>query len=328
MKSNFLKQLCLFTIFCFLGISSFCQDLSTKQKNVINKWIHAVINIQCTPEVTKEYDVVSNQLSKHQINYDQYLRKLDSINFLALQLSSSGTAIYLLYKKHHYLITARHVLNDFAKDTSAIFYKIFLINDINNPGNTKVVDRFNNMSGEREPFLMMYQYYIFSPLSDDIGIVCLDGETEGIDFWKTLDKRGYIPINIEDIDEKCRIKVDEKMICIGYPQESVIGNKIGKLPISAFLWQSFDISSPLVTKGSISNILNNKNYFYGDIFVYHGFSGGPAILNNKLVGLISGAGIEPYTSNSFTYRLFNFKFMKSSLIVPLLKKIEFGMFKD
>jgi hypothetical protein len=317
----------IFFILClFIYENSHSQILLSKDQLVVNKWVHAVINIQCqTPKESPSISHILDEFFNHQINHDQFMRKLDSVNALALSLATAGTATYLLYKSHHYLLTAKHVLNDATRGKNAIFYIIILVNDVNNPGETRIIDNNNNMITEKEPFLIGNESYIFSSDDDDIAIVCLDVDPQGIQFWKTLDKRGYIPIKSDDIDTKCKIKPNQKIICIGYPQDiSVVDVK--NLPIGAFVWQSFQITTPILTHGVISDIIQDKNYFFGDTFVYHGNSGGPVVSNNKLVGIVHGFKVDTLKAETFHYRLYHSQFMKSDLIFPLLEKIDFFLF--
>jgi len=304
-----------------------CQQISKSQKVSIDKWVHAIINIECLPSMGKQMMEVGDLLSQNKITQQEYRRKVDSINLASIRFGGAGTAIYLLHNKHHYLLTARHVLNDTSVRPDGIFPKIILINDINHPGKTTVVDAAGNMSTEIQPFLMLYEWYEFSSTEDDIGIISLDNDNEGIEFRDTLDKRGYIPINSDDINQSCNIKRGQKMISIGYPQDFSLA-QIKNLPLAAFLWQSLFVTRPIVTNGLIADELKNKNYFYGDIFVYHGNSGGPAIVDNKLVGIVHGAIVDTSSSGAFHYGLYHTQFIKSSLILPMLKQIDYRIFGD
>lgn len=318
-------------IICLLAyVNSYAQKLSSKQK-VIDKWVHATINIQCQGSLSEEEEMqetersskIFRQFLNHEISEVEYRRKTDSITLLSILRNNTGTATYLLYNKHHYLLTARHVLAGGIDPEHPMISRLFLVNDVNNPGNIRQIDTNNNMyySGEPEPFLMNYNIFMCSSINDDIAIICLDDGRMGTRFWKALDKRGYVPVGIDDIDFKCDIKSNQKFLSIGYPQDiSLVGKKI--LPIAAFMWESFSISQPILTNGQIADAKIGNNYFYGDIFVYHGNSGGPAIVNNKLVGIVHGSAVDTLRSNTFHYGLYHTVFMKSTLIEPLLKKFD------
>ena len=74
-------------------------------------------------------------------------------------------------------------------------------------------------------------------------------------------------------------------MALGFPIESLVAQK--SIPKALYNWSSVNIAIPLVTKGVISNTGNHSKTFEGNIFVYHGNSGGPIISNNKLIGIIS-----------------------------------------
>ncbi|TWJ03527.1 trypsin-like peptidase [Mucilaginibacter frigoritolerans] len=314
--------------FALLFLALSCRQQERIVNNpTVDKWINATINIQCIQSGGKKTVDVYDQYSKHLISRDQLLKKTDSINRHRLRVS--GTAVYLICKNHHYLITSRHLLNDASIGTNAIFNNIVLVSDTNYISKTRVMDGNQNMTtSEIEPHLFMWLCYKFSSIDQDIAIVCLEGDSEGPYFWKTLNKRGYKPIETSDIDDKCNIRRGDNIMAVGFTE--IISDKGKKsLPSSAFNWEAYNYSRPVVTFGSIADPEKDKNYFLGNIFVYHGNSGGPIVVNDKLVGITCGAVIEGDSTNSSKkkYYMMNYsKFMKSSIIEPLLESFDSYLF--
>jgi len=303
----------IFLLVIHFHTGSFAQDKSDSLS--VDKWVHAIINIECQPGY---FDATSQS----RLPYELMLKQFKQLDTLRIKNASYGTAIYLMYKKHHFLLTARHVLNDLtscAINIDAIYFKIIMVNDKNNPGNTRVVDSNGNMVGDLSPFLMNYRSYIFSSVNDDVGIISLDSEDSGIDFWQGLDKRGYKPISINDIDTKFKVKRNDPLMVMGYPQESWVEKT--NLPLAAFYWESPMISIPIVSRGTVENIVDGDSYFNGNLFVYHGFSGGPVIIKNRLVGIVHGPKFDSLTAGNFTYATYHNQFVKSTKIIPLLEKI-------
>ena len=278
-------------------------------------------------------DSMREELRKGQITYSRYRYIHDSAFFVESPLHQrfSGTAIFLFYKGNYYLITARHVIVDTsASYPNQIFRKIMLVDDYTTiQDHSKDIIIGSNVITKNYELTTLDQFPdIFCELSsknDDIGIIKLTGIKpllEGKWFVETLIKRGYTPITIEDIDTVCNITQNQKIMAIGYPIESTVGYK--NLPKALYNWEAQAISIPMVTKGEISDVGKGKNDFQGNIFYYHGNSGGPSISNNKLIGIVSSFTQTPtYTDNKKRiYFLYNSDFKKSSLIYTLLKKLE------
>jgi hypothetical protein len=110
----------------------------------------------------------------------------------------------------------------------------------------------------------------------------------------------------------------------GFPADFFqVGKK--NLPPAVYNWQSDILSLPVVSEGTISDEMPTNSWFSGNIFVYHGNSGGPIVSNNKLIGLVSRGVPElkqVSTPTGSYYINRHILFTKSSLILPLLLKLE------
>ena len=302
----------------------------TIDKQIINKWIHATVNIECRPELSKEHTQLENLYKQHKIDKKTY----DDNNNRLNEISYSGTALFLKYNNSYYFLTARHVIYDMSSsDTNAICWKILLIENDTLINNTKGVqdDSFENVYiGKGAELTTLFKsmlskyYYIFSSVKDDIGIIKIDALLDN--FSVTLLKRGYIPITINDIDTSFKVKNWINIFTIGFPAESLAYTK--RLTEQTQRIESSLITIPFVSVGKVSNTLKGSSFFESDIFCYHGYSGGAIVdvKRSKLIGIVSGYypdTIELYDKPPFEkYYLYHSRFIKSSLILPLLKELE------
>jgi hypothetical protein len=245
-------------------------------------------------------------------------------------MRSAGTALYLSYNNKNYLLTARHVIYDATSaDTNKIANMIILIENYTERDikDTFYADRnsytfvgdyhflvFNSSIKNRPP-------YLFSSVNEDLALIDLSDGIMGLSFNNTLGKRGYRPISINDIDTLCKIEYGQNIMAVGFPLESEVDTNRTS-PVLDF--RSRFVSLPIISEG-ITNGKYNDIYFDAFLWVYHGFSGGPIIRNNKLIGIVHGFDLPFYTTNSAQlpyYRWFGLLLIKSSLIMPLLRKME------
>lgn len=298
--------------------------------NIINKWIHASVNIECRPRFSKQHNYLKSLYETNKIDKKTYEENRDYLN----SISYSGTAIFLKYKDSYYFLTARHVIADMSSsDTNDICWKILLIENDTLLNNTKgvFVDSTENtyINGGSElttlfDVMLGKNYYIFSSVAEDIGIIKIDALLK--QFAQTLVNRRYVPITIDDIDASFKVKNWDNIFTIGFPEESIMFKKTLTIPQHKI--ESNLITTPFVSVGKISNTLKDSSFFESDIFCYHGYSGGAIVdtKTNKLVGIVSGyypQAISLHQKPPFKdYFLYHSKFIKSSFILPLLEQLE------
>jgi hypothetical protein len=202
--------------------------------------------------------------------------------------SGFGTALFVEYKKRHYILTARHVL--VSKDNDQILTKFILMDD---SSNFKKPLRVTH-----DHFLMNYWRGVTLSTPDiDLGIIALDRvgpENQGPNFLNFLLNQGYRPIDITDVDLSCTLASGDEIWAMGYPIESV--QMVNNIPPAIAFWQSPLITRTFISRGTVNDTNPRPGIFYADVFVYHGFSGGPIIFNGKLVGIISGIDFIPIST--------------------------------
>jgi hypothetical protein len=227
----------------------------------------------------------------------------------------------------------RHLLEDTSsifKDD--IFYKIILRQN----GSDLLGKRVFEDDTKTGHYLMLTSRmpldktpFIFSTRQKDLALISLDDiPVYGKQFIETLDRRGYKAISLNDIDTTSQINNNAGIIAIGFPSFSEIFRS--KLADAYSHWQSNTITIPVLTKGIIEDQMKDSFYFTGNIFIYHGFSGGPVIKDNKLIG-ISKAYEKKYVKTGDPLLNFYFKevsvFTKCEVMMPLLKELQ-ARFKD
>ena len=149
--------------------------------------------------------------------------------------------------------------------------------------------------------------YTFSEPEIDLAVISLKRET---DFVKDLETNGYQAVTIDSI-WNYPLQEGDDLFCIGYP---VTTSPIIKLnqPQAIKNWSSSTISLPTVSFGKIA--MNNKllTFFLGDLSIYPGNSGGPAINNDNLVGIVSAQPLFKNQNIPFAY-IIKINFLKTLL---------------
>lgn len=229
-----------------------------------------------------------------------------------------GTAVFLKHEGRHFLLTARHVLHDplgaqyhvedtadFFKDAPEDFRESVLTSLREGAPNRiySIIFRVPSLdevlaSGpdEHREFLMNLEAgvswlapYTFSDPVLDLAIVSLDSRNRK--FTAELLAQGYSPIAMEDIADEPTEEGTE-VFTVGYPAATAT---LGQLNLSGLMqhWASASFSAPTFAFGRVSMLHEKLDYFWCDMSVYPGNSGGPVVEHDRLVGIIiKQAGIE------------------------------------
>jgi len=324
----------LFLLILLLPILSKCQNNNPNnevmmEKETISKWIKAVINVECQSNffTSKLFVEMQSEEKNNPGKYTKEYRNKIQSNYLKKRYT--GTAIYFLHKKKHYLISARHVLEDVeASIQPEIYDLIFLRPNGSDLIDGKILEQDTNYAhyirtSARQKLNQIP--FIFSSKEIDLAIVSLnDIPVYGPQFINTLKNKGYVPITLSDIDTLGNISKNDKILAVGFPNFSEIQQK--KLSMDYLNWQSFVISIPVISKGIVEDVTNDTySYFTGNIFVYRGFSGGPVIADNKLIGISRSYGAFRIKSDNISLGYYLFEktiFTKTKFIMPMLGELE------
>ena len=131
-----------------------------------------------------------------------------------------------------------------------------------------------------------------SSLSEDVldlAIISLDHwDRPGFQdrkFGDGLVASGYEPITLKDIQDEPSAE-GVKVFTVGFPDDiAVIGeanNEDGRDN-----WEARSISLPVFAFGRVSMLHKSLEYFWADLSVFQGNSGGPVVEGGKLVGIVS-----------------------------------------
>lgn len=282
------------TLFLLLFPKVVLCQMAINNSTIIKKWTNAVINIEVR--------------NKGQI--------------------ASGSAVFLTYNNRLLLLTARHVVHDWTSaDSNKITDMIILVESFTERDIKDIYD------SARKTYTFVGDFHFltfgrgtgmrwaFSSKAVDLAVIDLSNDVPGQSFANTLFIRGYRPIFVQDIDTLCNIKEGDKIMAVGYPVESEVDtNKAGPL----LKFRSRFVSLPMLTEGT-TNGISDDLYFDANLFVYHGFSGGPIIKNNQLVGIVHGGYPHPIQKQSGQLPLYlrlQLQLIKSTHIMPLLRQLE------
>lgn len=306
-------------------ISFYClsqQNQGTNQSNqskAINKWINATISLEnrsyCM-DTSSYLDSAWESIKKDKIDGCQYIRIHDSIS--KIYSSVTGSAIFFKYKSERYLITATHVIRDYSDTTEIKISKHIYI--VPNENNFSRSTPFNSHLFLVSP----WEFFYYVPEDIDISIIALDFKHGYSRIADALEKTyGYIPITIKDIDTACRLSYGQDIMAVGYPFFSNFGEK-NKLNDTTENWVSKYLYQPVVTFGKIASISKFKPYFFGDVNVMPGNSGGAIVSNNKLIGIVSKQGrrkIETIDGRSYADAYYRIPYIAIIVKIPFLIKL-------
>lgn len=315
---------------------------------MIERWKKAVIHLECATDKVhyaeqfkRDYEL-RHLLRNNKISFEDFINA-QPIERGDKEVRSQGTALFIVHEQCHYLVTARHVIhNKYFADieveeakkeceswpehdrdshikhkqqnvSNMIFSTIFRVPSINELIAGQSVEEYltNIGSGTYDTAA-----YTFSDPSTDLAIISLDQRAPY--FAEELISRGYIPIPASDIADGPEHDGDE-LLAIGFPSTS----RLHHTPLSkaeAILQSSFH-SLPISSFGRVAMVHNNIPFFWADISIYPGNSGGPVIAKDRLVGIVSAqASVALDQAPHIRARIPFGKIIKASYIHELLQQ--------
>jgi len=123
----------------------------------------------------------------------------------------------------------------------------------------------------------------------DLAIISLDHwdsyNFQDRKFGDGLITAGYEPISLEDIRDEPSAE-GAKVFTVGFPEDiAVLGES--NSDSGQDTWEARGISLPVFAFGRVSMLHHSLEYFWSDLSVFEGNSGGPVIEDGKLVGIVS-----------------------------------------
>lgn len=300
---------------------------------MLERWKRAVIHLECATDSVsldkriQRWDTIHRKFEEGDISPEEVAREYQRGS---RDKRYHGTAIFLEHERRRYLLTARHVLFDelsakreskSAQESAGnqIFNIIFRV-----PSLDEILQWGSEYHRE---FLMNLRAgvpsavpYTFSTPELDLAIISLD-QREQIDsrFGDDLVALGYQAIELNDISDEPSAEGSE-VFTIGYPDATALLGKLNLHPATAH-WSSAYVSIATLTYGRVSMLHKLLNYFWCDMSIYPGNSGGPVIENQKIVGIVSQQPSLPIeTLDDGRYRIPFGKVIKAKFAKSLLEE--------
>lgn len=284
-------------------------------------WKNAVIHLECAAD--------SEHWLDRQNKIEELMPKLQSGELSLEEFGEAtsgnsrdiryhGTALFIRHNDRHYLVTARHVVFDKhsaegAQRADLDFYKDMPFETQNDlmKSNKKRYDNhiFNIIFrvpsyneyvstggiGHREflmnlgagPYDMVPYSYSDSEL--DLAVISLDMRDSK--FASELIQLGYSPIPSEFIGEEPSHEGAD-VFTVGFPESTAV---LGQIPQTraSLNWSAGAFSLPVFSFGKVSMLNELLSFYWVDMSIYPGNSGGPIIESNSLVGVVSGQAVVP-----------------------------------
>lgn len=260
-----------------------------------------------------------------------------------------GTALFLSHNSKRYLLTAKHVVWDTESAEREFNDEFWWL--LSSPGGMqprKLADHYLEIAGERAFNKIFKKIKLVNPYGKklvlenlinlqagtpdiipytfdhehDLAIISLDQRKYESRFVDILLELGYKQIPSSHI-LMGPSKEGADVFTVGYPVDVSHYDEIEELPKELENLVSKFISIPAFAFGKISQLKDDLHYFWVDISVYPGNSGGPIIENDKLVGIVTEqAAIKSDTDSNVEIRIPFGSVVKAEYVLKLIEEQE------
>lgn len=285
------------------------------------QWKKAVIHLECATDSEHFYDRIKRINQLHQkLNQGEITQEEfnDEVSGRSRDIRYHGTALFLIHNERRYLLTARHVLfdeisakreleeelerveswpegvkqhilqstNDGALDNIfKIIFRVPSLDEVLDEGVETHKEFLMNL-GAGASFTVPYT---FSSPELDLALVSLD-QRDPL-FAEQLLELGYKPISSDLIADSPSIEGTE-IFTVGFPSATALIGQMSQHPASAH-WSSSHYSLPVFAFGKVSMLHNELPFYWCDMSIFPGNSGGPVIEDGNLVGVVSAQATLP-----------------------------------
>jgi S1-C subfamily serine protease len=214
-----------------------------------------------------------------------------------------GTGLFIVSGGRRYLLTARHVVTDevaaiaavrrLAKRTEAgvrnwVFPHVYRVPTLDeaHEGRARSIDLVNVGSSAGT----VSGHITYSDPVIDLAVFSLDHRPKSPqrEFADELEAIGHRPVDAGAIADG-PTQESAEVFAIGYPDE-IATYRQGDTRTSSRRGSDW-ASAPLFSFGHVAMVHARLEYFWADLSVYPGNSGGPVVEANRLVGLVSGQAL-------------------------------------
>ena len=219
------------------------------------------------------------------------------------EVRKQGTGLFIVSEGRRYLLTARHVVTDeataiaavrrLAKSTEAgvrnwVFPYVYRVPTLDeaHEGRASSIDLVNVGSSAGS----VSGHITYSDPVIDLAVFSLDHRARSPqrEFADELEAIGHRPIDAGAIADG-PTQESAEIFAIGYPDE-IASYWQGETHRSSRRGSDW-ASAPLFSFGHVAMVHARLEYFWADISVYPGNSGGPVIEGNRVVGVVSGQAL-------------------------------------
>ena len=285
------------------------------------QWKRAVVHLECATDSEHFYDRIKRmdelreKLDQHEISHEEFGEEIAG---RSRDLRFHGTALFISHNERRYLLTARHVLFDehsakreleeeaqraeswphhsrehilsYANERALnnifnIVFRVPSLDEVASGGDSAHREFLMNLGAGASSTVP----YTFSSPDLDLALVSLDQRDER--FAEELIGLGYSPIP-SDLIEDAPSSEGADISTVGFPSATALLGQVSQHPASAH-WSSSHFSLPVFSWGKVSMLHSQLPFYWCDMSIYPGNSGGPVIENGKLVGVVSAQATLP-----------------------------------
>jgi len=285
------------------------------------QWKKAVFHLECATDSEHFYDRIKRidqlreQLDQGEISQEEFGIEITG---RSRDLRYHGTALFISHNERRYLLTARHVLFDEVSakreyeeeleraqswpensrqhilhsaneralnNIFSIVFRVPSLDEVLHKGAESHREFLMNL-GAGASFTVPYT---FSSPELDLALVSLDQRDSK--FADQLIELGYAPIPSDLIDESPSSEGTD-IFTVGFPSATALIGQVSQHQASAH-WSSSHFSLPVFAFGKVSMLHEDLPFYWCDMSIFPGNSGGPVIENGRLVGVVSAQATLP-----------------------------------
>ena len=279
------------------------------------KWKRAVLHLECATDSEHIYHRIKriDREPRGSISREQ---RIEEFADRSRDVRSHGTALFLSDAGRRYLLTARHVVWDersakreleeeaqrvllrpaqmrqgllqsaTAQAQNRIFNITFRVPSLDELQSKRQTREFLMNLGAGGPSA---DNYVFSDPDFDLALISLDPRNS--EFADELIELGFVPVPSDDIADGPDTEGQE-VFTIGFPSSTALIGQVSLRPAVAH-WSSSYFSLPVSSFGRVSMLHALLPFFWADMSIYTGNSGGPVVANDRLVGVVSAQAAIP-----------------------------------
>ena len=319
---------------------------------MLEKWKKAVVHLESVTDSKRQEDqkTTVNDLFRRVEDGEMTIEQMGQELLEGTRdVRFHGTSLFVHHAGRRYLLTARHnVLDDVEADRRIDEWRKVTANA--EPEARELLRQQESAIAEQSIFSLIFRVpspdevkrpdgrllpeflmnlgagggamtYSFSEPELDLAVISLDQRSSG--FADQLVELGYCPIDSDDIEEQPAGEGSE-VFTVGYPRSVAL---LGVTPQSdsQSRWSSLDYSLPVFAFGRVSMMHEDLTYFWSDMSIFPGNSGGPVIEKGKLVGVVSKQAVEEIedvdkgeSDPNMVFRIPFGKIVKSKYVLEIL----------